>query len=196
MSNDTKPPKGPLLPDPNDPKPVDGKRTNIIDIKKALKERKEERQQKKEAKTDPRQKKPDKPKKEKKTRSTVEKAQSDEPLDPVEKTRREAEKQRKEFNDKKRIERLRKAVLGRFAKLAAVVLPQRKTTAGNNPISAPVHPVISKKATGIDPNVSNDTTKQPDAAQQLQNVLALKKELANRNENRNTSTPTPKPPGG
>jgi hypothetical protein len=197
MSDDSKPPKGPILPDPNDPNRVgDGKRTNIIDIKETLKERKEKRQQKKQEKTDRRQKgKPEKEKTKKKvnTTVTVETDESHE-VDPVKKKQKE---EREKFNDKKRIERLRSKVEGWLARFKTEVLPTRKTSAGNNPTRAPVHPIISKKATGMDPNVSNDTTQQPDAARELQNVLAHKKQLTLQNQNQNTFTPpTPKPPGG
>lgn len=196
MSDDSKPPKGPILPDPNDPNRVgDGKRTNIIDIKETLKERKEKRQQKKQEKTERRQK--DKPEKEKKKKSVktaleAEKAEGHE-IDPVKKKQKE---EREKFNDKKRIERLRSKVEGWLARFKTEVLPTRKTSAGNNPIRAPAHPLTSKM-TGRDPNVSADTTQQPDAAQQLQNVLAHKKQLTLQNQNQNTFTPpTPKPPGG
>jgi hypothetical protein len=194
MSDDTKPPKGPLLPDPKDPKRIDDQRTNIIDIKEALKERKDKRKQKKQAKTDRRQQdKPEKEKTKKRIKTTVETVESHEPVDPVKKQQKE---ERQKFNDKKRIERLRKKVEGWLARFATEVLPARKNSAGNNPTRAPVHPLTSKM-TGRDPNVSADTTQQPDAAQQLQNVLAHKKELANQKQNQSNFTPpTPKPPGG
>ena len=196
MSDDSKPPKGPILPDPKDPNRAgDGKRTNIIDIKETLKERKEKRQQKKQEKTDGHQKgKPEKEKKKKSVKTTVEaeKVESHE-VDPVKKKQKE---ERKKFNDKTRLERLRKKVQGLFARFATEVLPKRTTSAGNNPTRAPVHPLTSKM-TGRDPNVSADTTVQPDAAQQLQNVLAHKKQLTLQNQNQNNFTPpTPKPPGG
>ncbi len=195
MSDDSKPPKGPILPDPKDPKRIDGTRTNVIDIKETLKERKEERQQKKQAKTDRRQEgKPEKEKKKKSVKTTIG-AEKDEnyEVDPVKKKQKE---EREKFNDKKRVERLRAKVEGWLARFKTEVLPTRKTSAGNNPTRAPVHPLTSKM-TGRDPNVSADTTKQPDAAQQLQNVLAHKKQLTLQNQNQNTFTPpTPKPPGG
>jgi hypothetical protein len=196
MSDDSKPPKGPILPDPKDPKRIDdGKRTNVIDIKETLKERKEKRQQKKQTKTDGRQKgKSEKEKTKKKVKTTIESemVESHE-VDPVKKKQKE---DRKKFNDKKRIERLRSKVEGWLARFKTEVLPTRKTSAGNSPTRAPVHPLISKM-TGRDPNVSADTTVQPDAAQQLQHVLAHKKQLTLQNQNQNTFTPpTPKPPGG
>lgn len=190
MSDDTKPPKGPLLPDPKDPKRIDDKRKNIIDIKEALKERKDKRKQKKEAKTDRRQQKKDKAKKQVKT--TVETAESDALIDPIKKKQKE---EREKFNDKTRLERLRKKVQGLFARFATEVLPIRKNSAGNNPVKLPVHPLTSKM-TGRDPNVSADTTQQPDAAQQLQNVLTHKLANQKQNQNQNNFTPpTPRPPG-
>ncbi len=194
MSDDSKPPKGPLLPDPKDPNRIDDKRTNIIDIKEALKERKDKRKQKKEAKTDRRQQgKQEKDKPKKKIKTTVETVESHEPLDPLKKKQKE---EREKFNDKTRIERLRKKVQGLFARFATEVLPKRNASSGNNPTRMPAHPLTSKM-TGRDPNVSADTTQQPDAAQQLQNVLAHKKQLTNQKQNTTTFTPpTPRPPGG
>ncbi|MCD6046187.1 MAG: hypothetical protein K0R48_1350 [Gammaproteobacteria bacterium] len=191
MSDDSKPPKGPILPDPQDPKRVDDRRTNIIDIKETLKERKDKRRQ---AKTDRRQQgKPEKEKTKKRIKTAVETVESQAPVDPVKKKQKE---EREKFNDKKRIERLRAKVEGWLARFKTEVLPIRKASAGNNPTKMPVHPLTSKM-TGRDLNVSADTTKQPDAAQQLQNVLAHKKQLQLANQNQNTiSTPTPKPPGG
>ncbi len=185
MSDDFKPPKGPLLPDPKDPKRADDTRTNIIDIKAALKERKEKRLQKKQAKTNS-----SPPGKKKPLKTTVEKVNSNEPVDPIEKIRRE---ERKKYNDKKLVDRLRTKIQGMLARFATETLPKRTTSAGNNPTNIPRHPLTSKM-TGRDPNVSADTAENPNSRPELELQLANKKQLMNQNQN--ISTPTPKPPGG
>jgi len=96
------------------------------------------------------------------------------------------------FNDKEVKEKIR-GRQQKQVKLPVVKLPKKTTSAGNNPVKMPVHP-LTVKMTGMPPNIDARPEKNDFAKPQLQNQL--QHQLQQQKSNTNTMTPKPRPPGG
>ncbi len=193
---DTSKPKGPHLPrDPSDPDSLNQdplKQKNSAEKNDAIKPDKKLASDKKKAREKSQTKTKLPPKKKLKIVSSesIESAQDLSPESLAQK------KERERFNDEKNKKSLRRRQ-DLYSKGSVVSLAKKNfASLGNQKISTPQHPLLSKKMTGVmdnpdmDPNVERNTQ----ARNELQLQLAAKAQLQQTQENR--STPKPRPAGG
>lgn len=189
MSDDSKP-KGPILPGTTKPtqegeaslirkisnKVVDIGKEKPTDSKK-IKEKKRTHQQERNKR---------------KAKQTVEKVDKVEKATPEESLKEIHKKEREKHNDKEVKEKIR-GRQQKQVKLPVVALPNNTTSAGNNPIKLPVHPLtvnMRGMPPKLDPRPEKNEFSQPVLQNQLQHRLTQQK------TNTNTMTPKPRPPGG